>query len=96
MSNVISLAEIQKTQDNQNVVFPEGTLITPSARDWANDHGIKIAFGRQEAKDREVLLKSTVNAVLKEFTHKGKVPDTNTVIESVKSCLSRLGCKVEK
>lgn len=96
MSNVISQAEIQKIRENENVILPAGTVITPSARDWANDHNIKISFETQVHSDRDDCLKSTVRAVLKEFMQKGKVPDMDVVMKAVNSCLIRLGYKVEK
>lgn len=96
MSNVVSQTEIQKYRENEAAIFPAGTIITPSARDWAYEHNIKICFGEPGSQDREACLRSAVSAVLKEFKQKGVSPDVKMVSEAVTGCLVRLGCIVEK
>lgn len=52
MSTVVSQAEIKRFKDNECAVFPVGTIITPSAREWASEHNIRISFGEPDSNDR--------------------------------------------
>ena len=31
----------------EKAIFPEGTILTPSAKDWAKEHKIEIIFGEK-------------------------------------------------
>lgn len=94
MSTVVSQAEIKRFKDNECAVFPVGTIITPSAREWASEHNIRISFGEPDSNERLDLLRNTVSAVLKEFSNKDQKPDVNVLSELVCKCLRELGCKV--
>jgi ethanolamine utilization cobalamin adenosyltransferase len=95
MSTVVTQAEIKCFKDNECAVFPVGTIITPSAKEWASEHNIHISFGEPDSNERLDLLRNTVSAVLKEFAEKGQKPDVKTVSELVCKCLNKLGCKVD-
>ncbi len=95
MSNVVSQTEIKRYNDNDTAVFPVGSIVTPSAREWASEHNIHISFGEPVSNERLVFLKNTVAAVMKEFNAKGQKPDAKTLFELVCSCLKKLGCKID-
>jgi len=45
MPEVITEYEIKKYAGCPKVVFPSGTVITPSAKDWAKANNIQIIYG---------------------------------------------------
>lgn len=45
MANVITQIEIMKYSGMDKAVFPAGTIITPSAKDWAQEQNIEIVIG---------------------------------------------------
>lgn len=95
MGTVVTQTEIKQFNDNDIAVFPVGTIITPSARDWASEHNIQISFGEPDSNERIEYLKHAVAAVIKEFAAKGQKPDAKLLTELVCSCLKKLGCKVD-
>lgn len=95
MSTVVTQTEIRQFNDNDIAVFPIGTIITPSAREWASEHNIQISFGKPDSNERLEFLRNTVTAVVKEFAEKGQKPDVKILSEIVCSCLIKLGCKVD-
>lgn len=98
MSKLVSQSEIQKFKDNEEVVFPVGSVITPSARDWALEHGITISFGvvDTEKKEKNDFLKNTIYTVSKEFEQQGVKPGADTLARAVCYCLERAGCRIDK
>lgn len=44
MANLITQTEIMKYQGIEKALFPKGTIITPSAKDWAKEHKINIVI----------------------------------------------------
>lgn len=45
MPKVITELEIKKCAGRPKVVFPSGTVITPSAKDWAKANNLEIIYG---------------------------------------------------
>lgn len=43
MAQVITQIEMMRYQGAPLAVFPEGTILTPSAKDWAGSRGLKCA-----------------------------------------------------
>lgn len=95
MNNVISRADIEKYGEGGKAAFSAGTILTPSAWDWANEHKLEIIIGGPAGQDRDELLRAATGAVLKEFKSKGLSPDAKIVAEAVRVCLEKLGCKIE-
>lgn len=94
MSYVVSQAEIIKYKDDEKAVFPAGSVITPSAREWASEHHIQISLGEPDLDERTLLLKNIVSAISNELAQKDKKTDVKTMIELVLCCLEKIGCKV--
>ena len=42
MAQVITQIEMMRYQGAPLAVFPEGTILTPSAKDWAKEQGIEV------------------------------------------------------
>ncbi|NLJ40469.1 MAG: hypothetical protein GX352_02485 [Clostridiales bacterium] len=51
MANVVSQNDIMKFMGMERAVFPSGTIFTPSAKDWAKEHGIEIIIDDNKNKD---------------------------------------------
>lgn len=94
MGTVVTQTEIKQFNDNDIAVFPVGTIITPSARDWASEHNIQISFGEPDSNKRYDFLRNTISAVMSELVSKGQKPDAKLLSELVCSCLTKLGCKI--
>lgn len=106
MSMVVSKIDIEKYKDKESVTFPTGTIITPTAKDYALEHKIKISvtgsFKNSETRgvegieltDRDKYLKLTVTAVIKEFEKNGLSLEVDSVVKATNTCLERLGCQI--
>ena len=97
MQNVVTLVEIRKYQGMKEAVFPDGTIVTPAARDWAKEQGIRIVCGGASdgaadarTTDRQELLRRTVEAVVREFERTGRPLEKEALGAAVHACLDRL------
>ncbi len=103
MANVVTQIEMMKYRGTARAVFPVGTILTPSARDWAREQGIEVAFEDMATapavatpctpaacNDR---LTAVVNAVIKAYKEAGKAISKEEVVASVEVTLKALeGC----
>ncbi|HEX3045983.1 MAG TPA: hypothetical protein VHY08_14595 [Bacillota bacterium] len=105
MANLITEVEIKKFSGMKTVLLPAGTIITPAAKDWANEHHLKIEYEGQINKDavaipinsmdRQTLLKQVITAVIKDLQQKGIPIHQEEIIPIIIKCLERLGCQVK-
>ncbi len=106
MASVVTQIEMMKYRGTARAVFPVGTILTPSAKDWAREQGIEVAFEDMATapvaapvaaacalvacNDR---LTAVVNAVIKAYKEAGKAISKEEVVASVKVTLKALeGC----
>ena len=105
MANVVTQIEMMKYRGTARAVFPVGTILTPSAKDWAREQGIEVAFEDlataavaapvasacvAACDDR---LTAVVNAVIKAYKEAGKAIVKEEVVASVEVTLKALeGC----
>jgi len=106
MANVVTQIEMMKYRGTARAVFPVGTILTPSAKDWAREQGIEVAFEdlatasvaapvaaascNAVCDDR---LTAVVNAVIKAYKEAGKAISKEEVVASVEVTLKALeGC----
>ncbi len=102
MAEVVTQNEIMKFAGTGKAVFSQGTIITPSAADWAREHKINIVMEgghsagiSQGGNDAAELLRLTVKAVLGNMDKAGGMLKKDELVNTVSTCLRRLGCKVE-
>ena len=50
MATVITQIEMMKFRGANRAVFPVGTILTPSAKDWAKEQGIEVKFEDEPAQ----------------------------------------------
>jgi len=94
MSNVITQVEMMKYTGMEEVVFDAGTILTPSAKDWAKDHGLKVVIG-EYSTERKLLLDTVIKAVINNSGKAGGFLKKEEIIDIVAQCLAKLGCKVD-
>lgn len=91
MANVITQVEMMKYRGSSVAVFPEGTILTPSAKDWAKEQGIEVTFGgASEAPAGDELLDSVVKAVVGQFRANGRPLDRDAIVTAAAQVLERL------
>ena len=92
MANVITQVEMMKYRGSAVACFPAGTILTPSAQDWAKEQGIAISFGdcAQSTPANSDLLDQVVAAVVSQFKANGRSLDKNELIAAVEEVLKRL------
>lgn len=105
MANLITEIEIKKFSGMKTVLLPAGTIITPAAKDWVNEHHLKIEYEGQINKaattipmnsmDHQTLLKQVITAVIKNLQRKGTPIRQEEIIPIIIKCLERLGCQVK-
>lgn len=106
MTKVITQLEIKEYLGMKQAVFPEDAIITPAARDWAKDHQLQIVFaGSSEDKyqnsnnlsgaDRNDLLKQVIMTVKTRLEKEGVPLSKDVVVQTVLTCLERLGCQIK-
>ena len=54
MAELITLEDIKHFSGTPRIVVPKGTILTPSAKDWAREKGIEIQF-EEPAKEAQKL-----------------------------------------
>ena len=102
MANVVTQVEMMKYRGTKRAAFPVGTILTPSAKDWAREQGIEVAFediatapvaapvaacSKAACDDK---LAAVVNAVIKAYKEAGKAIVKEDVVASVKVALKAL------
>lgn len=93
MANVITQVEMMKYRGSSVACFPAGTILTPSAKDWAKEQGITVTFGdgaQTPAATDEDLLNQVVAAVVAQFKANGRSLDKNELVAAVEEVLKRL------
>lgn len=108
MAEVISQIEIMKFAGMEKAVFPAGTILTPSAKDWAKEHKIEVILGGNAEKqgsfksidiqrvEKSELLKCLSKAVIGNMEKAGGFLNKEELVEVVSRCLEKLGHEVEK
>lgn len=108
MAGVVTQIDIMKFAGMDKAVFPGGTIVTPSAKDWAKDHNIRIIIGECSGDigssinpgidriEKTELLKHTIKAVISNTNKAGGLMKKDELVETVIACLKKLGCTVEK
>lgn len=107
MAKVITQIEMMKYSGMDKAVFPLGTIITPSAKDWAQECNIKIVIGECQSEDVEALkadvahtgkdicLQQVIKAVVENMDKLGVFLSKYELAKTVTICLQKLGCQVE-
>lgn len=92
MANVITQVEMMKYRGSSVACFPAGTILTPSAKDWAKEQGITVSFGDcvQAPAANDDLLNQVVAAVVAQFKANGRSLDKNELVAAVEEVLKRL------
>ena len=105
MANLITEIDIKKYSGMTTLLLSAGTIVTPAARDWANEHHLKIEYEGQIGQDaaanpnnsieRQALLKQVITGVIKNLQQKGSSIRQDELIPIIIKCLERLGCQVK-
>lgn len=96
MTKVITEKDIMHYIGMKTVVLPAGTLLTPSAKDWADEHGLDVVVGENNGMDQKAeLLEQTIRAVLNNVDKSGGLLKREELVKIVVSSLERMGSLVE-
>lgn len=107
MAGVVTQIDIMKFAGMDKAVFPGGTIVTPSAKDWAKVHNVRIIIGECSEDignsinsavngiEKAELLKHTIKAVIANTNKAGGLMKKDELVETVIACLKKLGCIVE-
>jgi hypothetical protein len=109
VANLVTQVEIMKYAGVGNAVFPEGTIITPSAIDWARENKIKISMSDSADSSalngpigneiphisRDEYLYKVIRTVVIEYKKTGLPVVKEDIVKVAIECLKRLGCNVE-
>ena len=96
MANVITQVEMMKYRGSSVACFPAGTILTPSAKDWAKEQGITVSFGDCTAEataPANDVLDAVVAAVVAQFRANGRSLDKDEIVVAVEEVLRRLNNK---
>lgn len=97
MANVITQVEMMKYRGSSVACFPAGTILTPSAKDWAKEQGITVSFGdcasEASAAPGNDVLDAVVAAVVAQFKANGRNLDKEEIVAAVEEVLKRLNNK---
>lgn len=106
MGKVVTQVDIMKFENAQKAIFPEGTIVTPSAKDWASEHNLQIIIGVKDKDEQGIdlqedvntqksqLLKNVIISVLKNTQKISSEIEKDEITEIVIRSLNKLGCKV--
>lgn len=106
MAIVIAQTEMMKYQGKDRAVFPVGTVVTPSAKDWARENRIEIVLEEcpQDVSTSDVsgpdsegklnLLNRVIEAVAKNNEKQGGSLRIEQFSEAVAKSLEKLGCRI--
>lgn len=107
MAEVITVVEMMKYENIEKAIFPVGTILTPSAKDWASEHNIEIIIGDSLGKrgnlrkednggiEKAEFLKQVVAIVIKNIEKTGGALKKEDISEVVERSLQKLGFKVD-
>lgn len=99
MSKVIALKDIMEYKGLKTAHFPYGTILTPSARDWAAENGLVLSFNDSVAvelpDERSELLSRTVKAAAENAEKCGLLINRENLVKIVTTSLERMGCIIE-
>ncbi len=106
MATVITQIEMMRFRGANRAVFPVGTILTPSAKDWAKEQGIEVKFEDEPAQPASVAptaqpvavntaacndkLTAVVNAVIKAYKEAGRSFNKEDIIASVEVALKAI------
>lgn len=95
MANVITQVEMMKYRGSSVACFPAGTILTPSAKDWAKEQGITVSFGdcAETVALADNVLDTVVAAVVTQFKANGRSLDKDEIVVAVEEVLRRLNNK---
>ncbi|MCL6613247.1 MAG: hypothetical protein K6U03_01285 [Firmicutes bacterium] len=80
----------------KEVLVSADTIVTPAAKDWANDHDILLIYERkeerrtEEVEDRDQFLRHILYKIANEFQRCGQPLTKETFFEAVWLCLERI------
>ncbi len=106
MAMVIAQTEIMKYQGKEKAVFPTGTVVTPSAKDWARENRIEIVFeacpgevrtsdvSGSDSEGKLNLLNRVIEALEKNNEKQGRTLGKEEFSQAVAKALEKLGCRV--
>ena len=104
---VITQVEIMKYSGMDKAIFPIGTIITPSAKDWAHERNIKIVFGGDQSEnaqtsqasidntEKDILLQQVIKSVVENMDKVGGFLSKYELTSTVTKCLQKLGCQIK-
>lgn len=101
MANVITLNDIAGLKDKKQLVLSKDTIITPSARDWANEQGICIVreddlkSGSTDEEEKNRFLDTIIESIIKQMKSSNMPIEKKEVTAIVKNCLERMNCIIE-
>ena len=95
MAQVITQIEMMRYQGAPLAVFQEGTILTPSTKDWAREQGIEVRIGGSDADTGQEFLDQVVGSVIRQYRSTGKSLVKEEVVEAVRQVLNKLECTVE-
>ena len=101
MAKVITLNDIMDMKDLKQLRLSKGTIITPSARDWASEKGITLLYEGEQAKnltdthDKTQLLARLAEALSRELRLRGMTLKADEVEQLLKRCLEKLNYQVD-
>jgi hypothetical protein len=102
---VITEFEIKRFSGQSKAVLPAGTIVTPAAKDWANEHNLEIVYDNSSNikenltipssdTDKKALLKRVIEIIVVEKRKTGAPIQKEEIAELVIASLKRLGCQV--
>jgi ethanolamine utilization cobalamin adenosyltransferase len=107
MANVITQVEIMKYSGMDKAIFPLGTIITPSAKDWAHENNIRIVIGECQSEnvetsqvsinntEKDILLQQVIKSVVENMDKVGGFLSKYELTSTVTKCLQKLGCHIK-
>lgn len=106
MAKVITQLDIMKYRGMDRAVFPKDTIITPSARDWAKEQGIRIEFedscskegcelSDKDKAEKKEFLNKIIRGFIQRFKEQGVQVNKENLVEAVIKGCSKMGCKIE-
>ncbi len=101
MAKVITLNDIMDMKDPKQLRLSKGTIITPSARDWASEKGITLLYEGEQAKnltdtnDKTQLLDRLAEALSREIRLRGLTLGSDEIEQLLKRCLEKLNYQVD-
>lgn len=108
MTKVITQTEMIQYKGKNRVVFPEGAILTPLAKDFAAENHILVVIGGCGEKkepvsetdrvgtDKEKLLKDIIRSILENTAKSGNSLSKDEWVKTVVTCLERVGCSVDR